>query len=264
MKEEQASPDEDTRFIPDIQEVATDAPMQWINKGWEDMKACPVASLFYGVCFVVGGYLMIFSLRDAPEYIAAVIMGFVIMGPFLALGLYELSAQRERGEQCRLLPTLMACRKNVGNMAAFALMLLAVFLVWAYVSVAVFALFYPGDLPTMGEFLKHVILTEQLDFLLAYFGIGFIFVLIIFGISLISIPLIKDKQMGAVSAAIASTRALALNPVPMIVWSGLITALSLLGFATLLLGTLVAGPLLGHATWHAYRGLTGTTVSGNN
>ncbi len=259
MTEEQARPEKETRFFPDIQEVPTDAPLKWLKKGWDDMKACPRASLFYGLCFVIGGYVMVFSLRDAPEYIAASITGFVILGPFLALGLYELSAQRERGEQCRLRPSLMACRKNVGNMAVFAIILLVVYLAWARASVVLFAVFYSGEIPTMNELFMHLIMTEQLSFLLVYFGVGAIFALIIFGISLISIPLIKDKQMDAFTAAIASVRALLLNPTPMIVWSGLITLLSLFGITTLLVGTMIAGPLLGHATWHAYRDLTGTS-----
>ena len=261
MNDEQEMPEKGRPYFPNIQEVETDAPLKWLKMGWEDIKACPTASLFYGACFVIGGYLMIFALRDAPEYIAAAITGFVIVGPFLALGLYELSAQRERGETCSLKPSLMACRKNVGNMGVFAIMLLVVYLVWARASVVVFAVFYSGALPTMGDFFKHVILTEQLDFILVYFAVGAVFVLIIFGISLISIPLIKDKQMDAITAAIASVRALFLNPGPMIVWAGLIALLSLLGMVTLLLGTLVAGPLLGHATWHAYRDLAGTSVN---
>jgi len=251
----------DEKFFPDIQEIDFYAPIQWIKKGWLDIKACPSASLFYGLCFVIGGYLMIFSLRDAPEYIAAVITGFVILGPFLALGLYEISAQRERGEVCNLRDSLIACRKNVGNMGVFAIMLLVVYLVWARASVVIFAVFYSGELPTMATFFKHVIMTEQLDFLLVYFAVGAIFVLIIFAISLISIPLIKDKQMDAITAAIASVRALMLNPGPMIVWAAFISLLSLFGIVTLLLGTLLAGPLLGHATWHAYRDMTGTTAS---
>ena len=261
MTEMQASPEATNKYVPDIQDVPADAPLEWLKRGWADLKACPAASLFYGACFVIGGYLMIFALRDAPEYIAAVITGFVIAGPFLALGLYELSAQRERGEACSFGPSLMAWRKNVGNMGIFAAILLLVYIVWARVSVLVFTVFYPGELPTIGEFFKHLIFTDQLDFLLVYFGIGLFFVLIIFGISLISIPLIRDKQMGAIAAAIASVRALLLNPTAMTVWASVITLLTLFSISTLLLGTLVAGPLLGHATWHAYRDLTGTRVS---
>lgn len=251
-------------YFPNIREVDMEAPLQWLKRGWQDIKTCPKASLFYGFCFVVGGYVMIFALKDYPEYIVAAITGFVILGPFLALGLYELSAQRERGEPCNLKDTLLACRKNVFHMAVFAVLLLVVYLAWARASVMVFALFYSGELPTMAEFFKHVIMTEQLDFLFVYFGLGAVFVLIIFSLSLITIPLIKDKQMDAVTAAIASVRALIMNPTPMIVWSGLITVLTLFGIVTLLLGTMIVGPLLGHATWHAYRDITGTKVGESN
>lgn len=246
---------EDTPAFPEILEVPAEAPLKWLKSGWQDLKACPAASLFYGACFVIGGYLMIFSLRHAPEYIAAVITGFVILGPFLALGLYELSAQRERGEQCSLWPSLMAWRANMGHLGVFAVMLLVVYLVWARASVVVFAVFYSGELPDMGDFFRHVIMTEQMDFLLVYFAVGAIFALIIFSISLISIPLIRDRRMDAITAAIASVRAVMLNPTAMIVWSGIIALLSMIGIVTLLVGTLIIGPLLGHATWHAYRDL---------
>ncbi len=261
MSEKPANDAENTPkpLFPEIREVDNFAALTWLRKGWADFRACPTASLFYGLCFVIGGYLMIFSLRDAPEYIAAVITGFVILGPFLALGLYELSARRERGEPCDLRPSLSACQKNVGNMGVFALLLLVVYLVWARASVVVFAVFYSGAIPSMGDFLTHVVLTDQIDFLLAYFAVGAIFALIIFAISLISIPLIKDQQMDAITAALSSVRALFMNPGPMIIWAGTIAVLAMLGMVTFLLGTLIIGPLLGHATWHAYRDLTGTT-----
>jgi uncharacterized membrane protein len=155
---------------------------------------------------------------------------------------------------------MMACRKNVGNMAVFAIMLLVLYLAWAWVSLVVFALFYSGELLTIGDFLRHLVLTEQLDFLIVYFGIGGMFGIVIFAITIITIPLIKDKQMDALTAAIASVRAVIMNPAPMIVWAGFIAVLSMLGMVTLLFGTLFIGPLLGHATWHAYRDMTGTTV----
>lgn len=261
MAEKQVTPEPTEKYVPDIQDVPAEAPLKWLKLGWQDLKACPGASLFYGACFVIGGYLMIFSLRDAPEYIAAVITGFVIAGPFVALGLYELSARRERGQACALRPTLRACCRNVGNMCIFAAILLILYLAWAQISVLLFTLFYPGSVPTMGEVFKHLILTDQADFLLVYFGVGLVFILIIFSISLITIPLIKDKQMNAVAAAGASARALLINPTAMTVWSGIIALLSIFSWSTLLLGTLVAGPLLGHATWHAYRDLTGTRVN---
>ena len=259
MNDQPAMPGDEVKFYPKIREVPAVAPFTWLKKGWGDIKACPSGSLFYGSCFVVGGYLMVFALKDAPEYIAAVMTGFLIMGPFLALGLYELSAQHERGEKCNLLSSMVACQKNIVQMASFTAILLLLYLSWVWLSVFLFALFYEGEIPTLNEFLRHIVMTDQFDFLFIYFGLGAVFALIIFAITLITIPLIKAEQMDAISAAVASTQALYNNPYAMIVWSGIIALISIFGMLTLLLGTLVAGPLLGHATWHAFRDITGTT-----
>ncbi len=241
--------------FPTIRIVGAAAPLGWLKQGWADLLACPGPSLFYGLCFVAGGYLLVFVLGGAPEYIAAVASGFLIAGPFLAIGLYEISRRRERGEACSLAPTLTAWRANAGNLGIFCLILIVIFLVWARASMLVFALFYSGEMPTIGGFLRHVVSTDHLGFLVAYFAVGGLFALIAFAISLITIPLMMDRGLDTVTAAIASVNALARNPQAMLVWAGAIALAGGLGLVTFFLGSLVAGPLIGHATWHAYRDL---------
>ncbi len=241
--------------FPKIRTVEVDQPLQWLKRGWNDLLSCPLASLFYGLCFVGGGALMVLALGGAPEYIAAVTSGFLIGGPFFAIGLYEISRRREKQQPCSLGPTLMAWKGNAGNLGIFTAILLVIFLVWARASMVVFALFYSGEMPSMSGFLRHVVSTDHLGFLAAYFAIGGLFALIAFSISLISIPLMLDRNLDAITAAIASVRALAANPAAMFVWAGLIALLGGIGLVTFLAGMIVAGPLLGHATWHAYRDL---------
>ncbi len=241
--------------FPKIRIVPMEQPLVWLKRGGSDLLACPLASLFYGFCFVAGGALMVLALGGAPEYIAAVTSGFLIGGPFLAIGLYEISRRRERGLPCSLGPTLTAWRGNAGNLGIFTAILLVIFLVWARASMVVFALFYSGEMPTLSGFLRHVVSTDHLGFLAAYFAVGGLFALIAFAISLISIPLMLDRGHDAITAAIASVRALFANPAAMFVWAGLIALLGGLGLVTFLAGMLVIGPLLGHATWHAYRDL---------
>lgn len=241
--------------FPKVRTIEVDQPLQWLKRGWNDLVSCPLASLFYGACFTAGGVLMVLALGGAPEYIAAVTSGFLILGPFFALGLYEISRRREKGQPCSLGPTLMAWKGNAANLGIFTAILLVLFLVWARASMVVFALFYSGEMPSMSGFLRHVISTDHFGFLAAYFAVGGLFALIAFAISLISIPLMLDRRLDAVTAAIASVRALAANPAAMFVWAGLIALLGGLGLVTFLAGMLVAGPLLGHATWHAYRDL---------
>jgi uncharacterized membrane protein len=241
--------------FPKIRSVSMMRPFHWLNMAWVDMKSCPAASLFYGFCFIAGGGLMTLSLRSAPEYIAAVTAGFLIVGPFLAMGLYEISRRRELGLPCNLVATLTPCKKNASNLAIFAVILLVIFLVWARASLVVFALFYSGQLPTMATFLKYAVSTDHLDFLTAYFAVGGIFALIAFAISVVSMPLMLDRGHDAITAAIVSVSALFENIPAMFVWTALIALLGGIGLVTFLVGILVTGPLLGHATWHAYRDL---------
>ncbi len=246
---------EPRRDFPKIRDVPMEQPLKWLKLGWGDLISCPTASLFYGFCFVAGGALMVLALGGAPEYIAAVTSGFLILGPFFAIGLYEISRRHEKQQPCSLMPTLMAWKGNAGNLGIFTAVLLVIFLVWARASMVAFALFYSGEMPSMSGFLRHVISTDHIGFLLAYFAIGGIFSLIAFSISLITIPLMLDRNLDAITAAITSVRALFANPAAMFVWAGLIALLGGLGLVTFLAGMLIVGPILGHATWHAYRDL---------
>lgn len=241
--------------FPKIRDVPMERSLQWLKRGWLDLISCPTASLFYGLCFIAGGALMVLALSGAPEYIAAVTSGFLILGPFFAIGLYEISRRREKQQPCSLGPTLMAWKGNAGNLGIFTAVLLVLFMVWARASMVAFALFYSDEMPSMSGFLGHVISTDHLGFLAAYFAIGGLFALIAFAISLITIPLMLDRNLDAITAAITSVRALFANPAAMFVWAGLIALLGGLGLVTFLAGMLIAGPILGHATWHAYRDL---------
>lgn len=254
MTEQTSHPPEHLPF-PNIRTVPPERPLLWLKLGWADLMACPGASLFYGLSFVAGGLLMVATLGGAPEYIAAVTSGFLIGGPFLAIGLYEISRRRAQKLPCNLVATMTAWKSNVPNLAIFAVVLLVLFLVWARASLVVFALFYAGEVPTMATFMRHVISTDHINFLIAYFAVGGIFALIAFAISLVSIPLMLDRGHDAVTAAIVSVRALLANIPAMFVWAGIIALLGGIGLVTFFVGILVAGPLLGHATWHAYRDL---------
>ena len=117
--------------FPTIRNVGLGAPFRWIARGFSDLKACPTASLFYGFCFTGMGLLVTFVFEHAYQYTSAVTTGFLLLAPFFAMGLYELSRRRELGEACALLPTLTVWRRNAGNIAVFAAVLTVIFLIWA-------------------------------------------------------------------------------------------------------------------------------------
>ena len=241
--------------FPTVREVGVGAPLRWLARGWVDLKSAPIASLFYGFCFHAMGLLITVTLGRAYEYVAFMTTGFLLLGPFLAIGLCELSRRRERGEALRLRPTLTVWLRNAGNIGLFTVVLGVIFLVWARASLVVFAVFYPAEMPSFGGFVGQVIALENLDFLIAYFGVGFVFAALAFAASVVSIPLMLDRNQDAVSAILASFAALTRNPLPLALWAFLIAALTIVGFLSFHVGLIVLMPILGHATWHAYREL---------
>lgn len=241
--------------FPAARQVSLGAPLRWLARGFADLRACPGPSLFYGACFAAMGLLTVLTLAHAYAYIAALASGFLLVGPLFAMGLYEVSRRRERGEACTLTPTLTVWRRNLGNIGVFAVVLGVVLLVWARASMVVFALFYTETLPSLENIAEQILTLRNLEFLATYFGVGLVFATVAFAASVVSVPLMLDRNQDAVSAMLGSFGALLNNPGPMLVWAVLIVLLTAIGFATFNLGFIVLMPILGHASWHAYREL---------
>jgi uncharacterized membrane protein len=137
----------------------------------------------------------------------------------------------------------------------FSLVLAVILLVWARASLVVFALFYTSEMPSLEGFLDQVVSLDNLEFLVAYFGVGGFFAVLTFAISVVSIPMMLDRDVDGIVAGLASLRAFAANVPAMIVWGLAIVVLVGAGFALAFVGIAVAVPIVGHATWHAYRAL---------
>ncbi len=248
-----ASSDTAASRFPRIRRVAPGAIPRWLRAGWQDFRQSGAASLFYGAAFAASGWLMHAVFSKAYALFAGLTTGFLLLGPILAFGIYDLSRRIERGEPPRLAPTLAAWRPNLANVGLFAALLAVVLLVWARASIVVFALFFTGGLPTFADVVRTVLTFEQADFAAVYFAVGGFFAIFVFMISVIAMPLMLDRKTDAITAAIASLFACGRNPVPMLLWAACIVLLVGIGFATLFFGLIVTMPLVGHATWHAYR-----------
>lgn len=242
-------------LLPQPRLVDAGAPFRWIKLGFDDLRACPGPSLFYGVCFAAMGFVFFFALRDRPHYFAAVTAGFMLLGPALAIGLYDLSRRRERHEPCALHPSLTVWRTNLANLALFSLLLIVIYLLWSRASLVTFALFFSGALPDLRTLLLQLLQGDNLAFLLIWLAVGGLFAALVFAISIVSIPLMLDRQVDAITAALTSLRVLARNPGAMAMWAAIIAWLGAASLLMWLVGIVVAGPLLGHASWHAYREL---------
>ena len=230
-------------------------PLRWLQRGWRDFMRCPHIGLFYGLCFCLMGHALRWVFKSAPEYVLALSAGFLLVGPFLCLGLYDASRALELGGSApSLRGTLTAWKGNRGQMAIFAGLLLILELIWSRASLVVFAVSF-NTLPSTEDLLAGLLRPENLAFLLSYVAVGAVFAGLIFVTSVISIPMILDRQVDAVTAGLTSLRACADNPGVMLLWGALITLLVALAMLPWLLGLLVVGPVLGHASWHAYRQL---------
>lgn len=242
--------------FPEIRQVGLDAPARWLRAGWNDLRQAGGASLFYGTCFAAGGWLMQVVFAHAYALFVGMVSGFLLVAPVLAMGLYDLSRRIERGETPRLAPTLTAWRSNLANIGVLAAVLAVVMLVWARASMVIFALFFDAaGLPTFAEVVHAIVAFEQPEFALVYFMVGGFFALFVFAISVVAVPLMLDRGTDAVTSGIASIGACARNPGPMLLWAAAIAVLVGIGMATWFLGLIVVMPVVGHATWHAYREL---------
>jgi uncharacterized membrane protein len=253
VAEEHVPPEEISPF-PAVRIIRADAPARWLKRGWGDLRAAPLASLFYGVVLALMG-VVIGRFVGQAAYELAFVTGFLLVGPFLAMGLYDVSRRRERGEAVRLAPTLTAWRANLPAIGFYALILALLMAVWIRVSVVVVALFFEGGMPTVQTLLRDISTSENgLFFLFAYAAAGAGFALLVFATSVVSLPMLLDREkMDTLTAMISSFNAVRLNFWPMVLWALLIVLLTVIGFATFYLGLIVALPVIGHATWHAYR-----------
>jgi len=227
-------------------------PFRWLAAGWRDFRRAPGIGLFYGTCFAVMGWLLLKVFEYSPAWTLALSAGFLLMGPFLCLGLYDVSRKLERGERPDFGDSLTAWDTKLGTMAIFGTVLLVLEMVWARASLVVFALSFDGMPDFKGSLLK-LVDPENIEFIVAYTAVGSLFAGMIFAVSVVSMPMILDRQTDAIMAGLTSLRLCLTQPGVLLLWGATITLLVVLAMLPGFLGLLVVGPVLGHASWHAYR-----------
>lgn len=233
-------------FVAPCRELSIGAPLQWVGRGWQDLRRAPRQSLGYGFVIVVLSWLVTGIGLKLGSYWAALVLlsGFVFVAPLLALGLYSISRQLEAGRQPTLAHCLAEQSRSLGTAMVFALALLVVFLVWARAGSMVHV-FFPVEADPDWR--------QLAAFLAIGSAVGSLFALLTFVFSAFSLPMICDRDTDAITAIVTSVNAVLRNKGAMAVWVGLIIGLTAIGFATALIGLAVTIPLLGFATWHGYR-----------
>ena len=231
-------------------------PLRWIAAGWRDFVRCPGIGLFYGGCFVAMGWALLKLYEQAPAYVLALSAGFLLMGPFLCLGLYRASQRLEEGRQPDLGDSLLAWDTRTGQLAIFGFVLLVLEMLWGRATLVVFAVSFDG-MPDFQGSLRALLDPANLGFIVAWLAVGAIFAGLIFAVSVVSMPMILHRQTDAISAGLTSLRLVLTQTGVMLWWALLIVVVVGLAMLPWFLGLLVAGPVIGHASWHAYRAAVG-------
>jgi uncharacterized membrane protein len=248
-----AETDESADLLVALRPLALADPFRWLARGARDFVRAPAIGLFFGGCFVAMGWALLAVFENAPAYVLGLSAGFLLVGPFFCMGLYQVSDRLERGERPRLVDAAMAWRRKLDTLAIFGVVLLVLEMLWARASLVVFALSFQGRMPSFAGSLRSLFDLRNLDFILAWTALGGVFATIIFAVSVVSIPMILDRRTDAITAGITSIRLVLTQPAVLLPWAAIITLLVVLAMLPGFAGLLVVGPILGHASWHAYR-----------
>jgi uncharacterized membrane protein len=223
-------------------------------RGWNDLTAHIGIGVFYGLCFWAMAITLAAVFRTKPEYTMSIASGCLLVGPFLAMGLYEVSRRREQNLTPELGISLTCWDSHIRSMGMLVLVLIVLELLWGRASLVVFAVFFNTGMPSTTGVLHAVFNPENWEFVAVYTVVGGVFATLVFSTAVVSIPMILDRDTDAISAAITSIRVVFSSPGVMLLWGMLITVLIALALLPWGLGLILIGPLLGHASWHAYRG----------
>jgi uncharacterized membrane protein len=243
---------------PVIRSIGLSDLREALRLGWEDFKAVPSHAIILCVIYPVLGivlFRMVLGYSVLP-LLFPLAAGFALLGPFAALGLYELSRRRERGEEASASDALGVLRApSFGAMLGLGTMLLALFVVWVATANAIYvAIFGHTPAASIPDFATRVLMTpEGWTLIIVGCGVGFLFALVALCVSVVSFPLMLDRHASAIDAIRTSLRAVIKNPFAMAGWGLIVAVLLLLGSLPVFVGLAVVLPVLGHATWHLYR-----------
>lgn len=247
---------------PSISRVISPAQAsEWLGAGWRDMWRQPALSLGFGILYAGGGAILFLVLTEIGmgSLLFPAASGFMLVGPLAAVFLYEISRRLESGEPVSLALVVGHVLTRAGQIGNMGLVLSILMMAWLLAGLVVFALFYPPGMPlALDNFIVEVVLkTESVRFLAVGTVVGGGLAAIAFSISVFAMPMLLERDVGVIEAMAFSLQAVRRNWRTMIGWAATIAVVTFFGMATAFLGLIVTLPLVGHASWHAYRDVIG-------
>ncbi len=242
---------------PVIRSIAVDDVYAALSRGWADFRAVPQFGLFFGGVYALLGIFIFTQLwvLDQSFWILPLAFAFPLIGPFAAIGLYEVSRRREAGEPLDWSAVLGAVwRQRDGQLPSMAFVVLAGFVFWMWAASLIVILFVGQmDLAVYSDVDAMLDTANGLAMLLVGGLIGGAIAAFLFAITAVALPMLLDREVDYVTAMVTSFRAVADNPLPMANWAWIVAGGLIAAMVPLFLGLIVALPVLGHATWHIYR-----------
>lgn len=237
------------------QQLPVGAAFGLLAEGWREMRETQFKGVVYGVIFVVMGYAIQTVYQNLWQMTMGLTAGFFLLGPFLCCGIYDISRQKDRGYKINISASTMSWARNWKSIAFFAAILTFFMIVWARVSVVLFALFGTHNYPDLKDMITKIVSFENIEFLMIWSGVGFVFASLVFAISVVSMPMLLDRGADTMESIGTSAKALWANPVAMLVWALCIVVLIGASLAIFLPLLAITAPLVGHATWRLYKAL---------
>jgi uncharacterized membrane protein len=244
--------------VPEIRTMALGDIGYALRAGLRDFWRKPMMGLFFANVCVMGGwiiYLLLFSFH--MEWLAIPLtFGFPLIGPFMAVGIYEVSRRLEAGQTEWRRNDIFGViwRQRLRQLPLMSWVIIVYYLFWSFFAHMLFALFMgPSVLMNVTSSYAYLLQPEGLKMLLVGSAFGAVFAFILFSITVVSLPLLLEKELDFVTAMLTSLGVVKKNTAVMVAWAAVIAGLTFLGMAPLLLGLYLVLPVLGHATWHIYR-----------
>jgi uncharacterized membrane protein len=243
--------------IPDPSRISLADLRTVLALGWRDFTRAPLFGVLFSAFYVLGGLILyaVFAATAAEWWFIPIAVGFPILAPFAATGLYEVSRRLEAGETLSL-GAVLGCvfAQKDRQVPSMAMVVLLVFMFWVFIAHTIFALFF-GLQPVTGSTWAMLTTSSGLMMLAVGSAIGGVMAAVFFALTVISLPLLLDREVDFITAMIASFGCVMANPKVMAVWAAVIAAALFAGMLPAFLGLFVVLPVFGHASWHLYRRL---------
>ncbi|WP_374650877.1 DUF2189 domain-containing protein [Dongia sp.] len=244
-----------------VNQVTVEQPWRWLMLGWQDFCRAGAASLFFGVAIALVSALLIFGFwqSELRPYAFPLAAGFFFVAPLLGVAFYEISRRLEKGLPLNVVDIALSWRTHAGQLFTMGLIMMFLHLAWERIAMLIYAGFFNIELASWEHFVGAVLFsTAGIPFLLVGTAVGGVLAIVAFAIGVVSFPMLTERDCGTFRAITTSICATFVNWRVLIGWGALIVLFTVAGIATFCFGLIVTMPLIGHASWHAYRDLVET------